>query len=178
MTDDSADKTEERAQAWGGALEDDLKQVDAEDDDGNESDERDKKTQRTKDTTQTKDTMDTTASERVTDTQDGQDAQNEQDTHKTNADTGGERSEWDIDSISSAWRANQVRLPESIQGPFDTEHKRLDFELQQHDFDVDYSKDRYYKPLVVALGLRELQEADAEKIANLLDQLERGDLLD
>lgn len=172
MTDDSGDKTQERADAWGGALEDDLKQVEDNDADDGESEKVDKETQHAKDTTETEDTMDTTTSERVTDTQD------EQDAHEADVDQGSGRSEWDVDSISSAWRANQVRLPESIQGPFDTEHKRLDFELEQLDADVEYSKDRHYKPLVVALGLRELQGADADEIAGLLEQLENRDLLD
>ncbi|QAU11351.1 hypothetical protein EKH57_00225 (plasmid) [Halorubrum sp. BOL3-1] len=172
MTEDSGDKTEERAQAWGGALEDDLTQVDEADNDDDQSKKSEEETQDSKDTMETEDTMDTTASESVTDTQGEQDAQG------TDAETGSERSEWDVDSISSAWQANQVRLPESIQGPFNTEHKRLDFELEQLDTDVNYSKDRYYKPLVVALGLRELEDTDAEEIADLLDELERRNLLD
>jgi hypothetical protein len=167
MTDDSSDTTDERARAWESALEEDVKQTE-----GTENDKNNKDEQRTKDTLDTGDAMDTTA------TDDAKNSQTTQETSDAPSGEDGELTEWDVDSISSAWKANQVRLPDSIQTPYDAEHNRIAYELQQADADVNYSKDRYYKPLVIALGLQELSEADGEEIAELLEQLEAGELVE
>lgn len=167
MTDDSSNTTDERARAWEGALEEDLKQTE-----GAEEDENNKDEQRTKNTLNTGDAMDTTA------TDDGKSGPTTQETSDAPSGEDSELTEWDVDSISSAWKANQVRLPDSVQTPYDAEHNRIAYELQQADADVSYSKDRYYKPLVIALGLRELSEADGEEIADLLEQLKAGELVE
>jgi hypothetical protein len=39
--------------------------------------------------------------------------------------------------------------------------------------DRKYGKDRYYKPLVIALGLRELDAMDTSDVVDALDELER-----
>jgi len=109
----------------------------------------------------TTETMDATHTEHAMDAQDTQQA-----------------TEWDVDSIREAWQPNNVRLPESIQDVFASEYKRLDYELDQSDTDFGFTKDRYYKPLVVALGLETLQAMDADEVADRVDAMEQAELLD
>jgi len=82
--------------------------------------------------------------------------------------------EFDVDSIREQWTANSVRLPDSLQRRFNSEFKRIDYELTKNGVDQAFGKDRQFKPLVVALGLRELQNSDAEEVSTLLDALENG----
>lgn len=112
------------------------------------------------DTKHTTETMDATHTEHAMDAQDTQQA-----------------TEWDVDSIREAWQPNNVRLPESIQDVFASEYKRLGYELDQADTDFAFTKDRYYKPLVVALGLEALQEMGADEVADRADEMEQAALL-
>jgi hypothetical protein len=84
--------------------------------------------------------------------------------------------EWDVDSIRDSWNPNSVRLPDSIQEPFGSEYKRLDYLLEQAETEFKFGKDRYYKPLVVALGVQAIQEKDSDEIVELVERMEQGDL--
>lgn len=86
--------------------------------------------------------------------------------------------EWDVDSIRDAWNPNSIRLPDSIQDTFASEYKRLDWQLEQSEAGFAFSKDRYYKPLVVALGLATLQELDTDEITDRVEAMEQATLLD
>ena len=155
MTDDRDDgldeKAEQRSSMWAGSLEVDQDDVDE---------------QHATRATDTEDTMDVQHTQAEQSAEDAQGAMDDS------------RTEWDVDSIRDAWHPNSIRLPESVQTSFNSQHKRLDWQLEQVDSDVNYTKDRYYKPLVIALGLRELQNLDAEEIAGLLEDLEHGELLE
>jgi len=91
-------------------------------------------------------------------------------------DTEMEPTAWDVSSIAEHWHANQVRLPEGLQRRYNAQHKRM--EVQLLDSDREMSKDRYYKPLVIALGLARLKELDTNQIERALDQLERVEHLE
>lgn len=101
-----------------------------------------------------------------TDKSDTEDTENAQDT--TDAKTA-----WDVDSIRESWDSNQVRLPDSLQRRFDAQHTQLETDFTLQDVDREYRKDRHYKPLVIALGLRELDVMDTEDTLNALDTLEQ-----
>lgn len=156
MSDDSEEKFDQRSDLWSSELE--------EDDENTEEDER---AAGAKDTTGDMDdvnAMDATDTQKAKDTTDHSDEQS--------------ATEWDVDSIRESWPATNVRLPESIRDPFNAQHKRLDWQLDRVESDVQYTKDRYYKPLVIALGLRQLQSLEPEEVAELLEEMEHGDLLD
>lgn len=108
---------------------------------------------------------------------DASDAKNEQDT-EDGKETKNEQSEWDTESIRDDWHPNSVRLPKHLQDAWDSEHKRIDYQLTQADNDIDYSKDRYYKPLVIALGLSRLQEMDTSDIIEAITNLSENDLVE
>jgi len=87
------------------------------------------------------------------------------------------QSAWDTESIRDDWHANSVRLPKHLQNAWDSEHKRLDYELTQQDVDIDYSKDRWYKPLVIALGLSQLQSMDTDELETALENLQENEIV-
>jgi hypothetical protein len=92
-------------------------------------------------------------------------------------DTEDEQNAWDTESIRDDWHANSVRLPKHLQNAWDAEHKRLDYELTQQDVEVDYSKDRYYKPLVIALGLSKLQSMDIHEVETALEKVRENGIV-
>ena len=113
------------------------------------------------------------------DATDATDTENAKDEKRTqHAKDAMDATEWDVDSIRDAWNPNSVRLPDSIQDVFASEYKRLDYQLDQADTDFEFTKDRYYKPLVVALGLEALQQLDADEVAGRVDAMEQATLLD
>jgi len=114
------------------------------------------------------DTQDTQDNADTSDTESPQDALKE--THAV------EPTAWDVSSIAEHWHANQVRLPEGLQRRYNAQHKRM--EVQLLDSDREMSKDRHYKPLVIALGLARLKELDTDEIEAALDQLERVEHLE
>ena len=84
-------------------------------------------------------------------------------------------SAWDVESIREDWNPNSIRLPDHLQRRFDAYHKRLDWQMHT---DREFKKDRHYKPLVIALGLRELQEMDADSVLDSLDELESNQIVE
>jgi len=81
---------------------------------------------------------------------------------------------WDVQSIRDSWNPNSVRLPDSLQRRFNAYHSRVESELTMEGIEREYSKDRYYKPLVIALGLKELDAMDTQDVVDALDDLERS----
>jgi hypothetical protein len=152
MSDDGniGDKAEERGEMWGDALDD--------------TDEND-----ANDATDTVNAMDASSTQHTSDANDASDTDDAMDALD---------SEWDVDSIRESWQPNSVRLPDSIQDVFASEYKRLDWQLDQVETEFAFTKDRYYKPLVVALGLDALRDLDGEEIADRIEAMEHRELLD
>lgn len=86
-----------------------------------------------------------------------------------------ESTAWDVESIRDNWHPNSVRLPDHLQRRFDAYHKRLDWQMHA---DREFKKDRHYKPLVIALGLRELQAMDSDSVVDALDDLESNQIVE
>jgi hypothetical protein len=128
------------------------------------------------------DSVDTTDAKGATDTTDTADTESSMDTADTETPKSKmdamDATEWDVDSIREAWNPNSIRLPDSIQGVFASEYKCLDWQLEQAETDFSFSKDRYYKPLVVALGLQQLQAMEPDEIADSVAAMEQQDLFD
>lgn len=169
--DDSEDDiAEQRSQMWAGELDEDS---------GSETD-------GAKDTIDTKNTVDTVDAKRAEDEEKVAEGnglnENAMGTNRTvdnlDAKDAKDTTEWDVESIRDEWNPNSVRLPDSIQAPFGSEYKRLDYLLEQTEADFKFGKDRYYKPLVVALGVQAVQEMDTEEIVELVEKMKHADLLD
>lgn len=80
---------------------------------------------------------------------------------------------WDVESIRNSWTANQVRLPDSLQRRWNAYYGRVESEVQLSGLEPKFGKDRHYKTLVVALGLRELGAMDTDDVMDAMDELER-----
>jgi len=180
MSDDDIDeKAEQRSQLWSSELDEDDTDAKDDQDDAGAQDAVD-----ASDATSEAETAQTTDAEDDHSTMDAMDAVNDEgsdgaeDTTNASDAVDKESAEWAVESIRDAWTANSVRLPESIQEPFGTEYKRLDWQLEQADTDFELTKDRYYKPLVIALGLQRLQNCDADEVADLAEEMQQGTLLD
>jgi len=85
---------------------------------------------------------------------------------------------WDVASIRDSWHPNSVRLPDSLQRRWNAYHARIESEFALEGVDRKFGKDRYYKPLVIALGLRALDAMDTNEVVDALDDLERKGNLD
>jgi len=77
--------------------------------------------------------------------------------------------EWRVQSIRNDWNALNVRLPDTLMRRFNAYHKRLDYELVPKE--IEFGKDRHYKPLVIALGLRAIKDMDADDAEQALELL-------
>jgi hypothetical protein len=97
---------------------------------------------------------------------------------KDTENTENEQSAWDTDSIRDDWHPNSVRLPKHLQDAWDAEHKRLDYELTKASIEIDYTKDRWYKPLVIALGLKALQSMDTEQVESALEEMQENEMVE
>jgi hypothetical protein len=86
--------------------------------------------------------------------------------------------EWAVQSIRDEWNALNVRLPDYLMRRFNSYHKRLDWELSKEASTREFRKDRHYKPLVIALGLREIEDLDADELTELLIELERNQIVE
>jgi len=86
--------------------------------------------------------------------------------------------EWTVQSIREEWNTLNVRLPDYLMRRFNSYHKRLDWELSKQGSTRDFKKDRHYKPLVIALGLREIEDIEAEQLTELLIELERNQIVE
>ena len=66
-------------------------------------------------------------------------------------------------NVKKEWRALSVYLPDELESDLSRTYKRLDWELEA-DRGVSIKKTRHYYPLVVELGLEQLDEMDSSEI--------------
>lgn len=78
---------------------------------------------------------------------------------------------WSDGNVKQDWKGWTVYLPDGLDGPFDDEFNRLQYEL-----DRDIKKDRHYKPLMVALALDRLERMDSNEVSEFLERMERMEL--
>ena len=119
----------------------------------------------------------------ATDAMDGSDSSDGSDTADTTdaedaPDTETPKNAWDVESIRDAWTPNSVRLPDSLQRRFNAYHSSVESEFALEGVARDYAKDRHFKPLVVALGLAQINEMDTDEIVDVLNHLEQHEHLD
>jgi len=86
--------------------------------------------------------------------------------------------DWRVESIREEWQPLNVRLPDYLMRRFQSYHKRLDYELAKEGSTREFGKDRHYKPLVIALGLNEVKEMNADELTEALRNLEKNQIVD
>ena len=87
----------------------------------------------------------------------------------------GAQSAWTVDSVREAWNGTTFYLPDGMREDLDDEFRRVEYELGGKIDGTSLKKDRHFKPLVISVGLDQLQEMDAQEIeAALRDMMDDG----
>lgn len=71
-------------------------------------------------------------------------------------------------NIKSEWTNHSVYLPDHLADDLTSQYKRLDWQLDD-EFDLDLQKTRHYYPLIVALGLEQLDKLESKEIKDKLE---------
>jgi hypothetical protein len=75
-------------------------------------------------------------------------------------------------NIKKEWNVRSFYLDDDLNSDLSTAFKRLDLELSEADAGVDLKKTRHFYPLIVELGLEQLEEMN---ITEVTERLERKD---
>lgn len=73
-------------------------------------------------------------------------------------------------NVKKAWNAITVYLPDDIERKYSKAYKRLDLELT--DDDITLKKTRHYNPLVIELGMEQLERMERNEITERIEQFE------
>lgn len=73
-------------------------------------------------------------------------------------------------NVKNAWRAKTVYLPDSLHDDLGTAYKRLDLDLDD-DFN-ELRKTRHFYPLLVAVGLEQMESMEREEVISVLEGID------
>lgn len=74
-------------------------------------------------------------------------------------------------NIKEDWKNHSFYLPDELADDLTSHYKRLDWELDD-ELDQEFKKTRHYYPLIVALGLDQLEGLESEDIKERLEDIE------
>ena len=75
-------------------------------------------------------------------------------------------------NVKQDWSVRSVYLDDELDDQLTTAYKRLDLELSEADVDLQLKKTRHFYPLVVALGLEQLERMEVSDITEHLEETE------
>lgn len=75
-------------------------------------------------------------------------------------------------NVKKEWNVRSIYLDDTLDSDLTTAFKRLDLSLSEADAEVNLKKTRHFYPLIVELGLEQLEEMD---ITEVTERLERED---
>mgnify|MGYP000173215207 CR=1 FL=1 len=75
----------------------------------------------------------------------------------------------DSGNVKRDWNVRSVYLDDELDDQLTTAFKRLDLELSEAGSDLQLKKTRHFYPLVVALGLEQLERMEVSDITERLD---------
>lgn len=107
-------------------------------------------------------------------TLDEQDSQNESDRDTTAGDdedsntSMNEGNAWTSKNVKKDWNATTVYLPDELDQAVTTAYKRTDLELSA-EFDHPIKKTRHYYPLLIALGMEQLESMESNEVMEALE---------
>lgn len=76
-------------------------------------------------------------------------------------------------NVKKEWNVRSFYLDDDLDDELTTAFKRLDLELSEADADIDLKKTRHYYPLIVELGLEQMEGMDVEELTERLERTER-----
>jgi len=72
-------------------------------------------------------------------------------------------------NIKEEWNVRSFYLSDDLDGRLSTAFKRLDLDLSESDSEIDLKKTRHFYPLLVELGLENLEEMDITEVTERLE---------
>ena len=75
-------------------------------------------------------------------------------------------------NVKKEWNAKSVYLPDELEQSLSRTYKKLDWQLEE-DEGISIKKTRHYYPLIVMLGLEELEGMESMEIKDRLEVLEQ-----
>lgn len=72
-------------------------------------------------------------------------------------------------NIKKEWNVRSFYLDDGLDSDLTTAFKRLDLSLSETDSDVDLKKTRHFYPLIVELGLEQLEEMEVTEVTERLE---------
>ena len=99
------------------------------------------------------------------DTDAGTDSQNAQKSQKTQ-----NKITPDSGNVKRDWNVRSVYLDDELDDQLTTAFKRLDLELSEAGSDLQLKKTRHFYPLVVALGLEQLERMESSEVTERLEE--------
>jgi len=72
-------------------------------------------------------------------------------------------------NIKKEWNVRSIYLDDDLDSELITAFKRLDLDLSEVDTDVDLKKTRHFYPLIVELGLEQLESMEVTEITERLE---------
>ena len=85
-----------------------------------------------------------------------------------------ERNAWASKNVKKDWNATTVYLPDDLNRAMTTAYKRTDLELSA-EFDHSIKKTRHYYPLLIALGMEQLESMEAIEVMEVLEEMSFGE---
>ena len=114
---------------------------------------------------------------------DDEESSDEQDSQKElseNASAGNDktsmnkRNAWASKNVKKDWNATTIYLPDDLNRAMTTAYKRTDLELSA-EFDHSIKKTRHYYPLLIALGMEQLESMEAIEVMEVLEEMSYGE---
>lgn len=75
-----------------------------------------------------------------------------------------------VKNVKTEWNTSTFYLDDELSSRLNRLYKKLDWQLAD-EYDVSLSKTRHYYPLVVQLGLEELDSLDSSEVKERLEDL-------
>jgi hypothetical protein len=107
---------------------------------------------------------------------DEQDSQKERDENATVGNDGDSSTSmnasnaWASKNVKKDWNATTIYLPDDLNRAMTTAYKRADLELSA-EFNHSIKKTRHYYPLLIALGMEQLESMEANEVMEVLEEM-------
>lgn len=76
-----------------------------------------------------------------------------------------------VKNVKTEWNTSTFYLDDELSGRLNRLYKKLDWQLTD-EYDMSLSKTRHYYPLVVQLGLEELDSLESSEVKERLEDLD------
>ena len=75
----------------------------------------------------------------------------------------------DSGNVKRDWNVRSIYLDDTLDDQLTTAYKRLDLDLSEAGVDLQLKKTRHFYPLVVALGLEQLERMEVSEVTEQIE---------